>query len=413
MSKPHNILFVHYGDDGIRGSERVLIDLIENLPATITAHLWTNNPSLLRAIEPYCLTTTLDRFSLIFGWTSPRFDLINHFRLKVKAQHLIEKNQIDLIHCNSGGPNQWLNSVAKRLNTPILLHLHAHYLMRDLISLGIFTSPLTVAASPSVTSDLRKMGISENNTRTITNRINDDQFFASKALDIRESNHIAKDAFLIACVGALIPMKGPQYLIEALGILLQNGLKPHVVFIGEGESHSSLKSLAEKQHVSEQITFLGQRQDVASILRGSIDCFVMPSLGECYPLVLVEAAFARLPTIGTNTGGIPHIIQHESTGLIVPTADATSLAKGISRLMHDPIFAEQLGDGFYEESQERFQLKSFTEEFHSLYQMIFDNPSLAIPKKEDQWIALKIVLRFLKKKIEHRFFKQPINMVEN
>lgn len=413
MTKSHNILFVHYGDDGIRGSERVLIDLIENLPATITAHLWTNNPSLLKAIESYCLTTTQDRFSLIFGWASPRFDVINHFRLKVKAQHLIEKHQIDLIHCNTGGPNQWLNSVAKKSNTPIVLHLHAHYVMRDLISLGIFTSPLTVAASPSVTSDLRKMGISENNTRTITNRINDDRFFASKTLDIRGSNHIAKDAFLIACVGALIPMKGPQYLIEALGLLHKEGLKPHVVFIGEGEIQSSLKSLAKKHHVSEQITFLGQRQDVASILRGSIDCFVMPSLGECYPLVLEEAAFARLPTIATNTGGIQHIIQHESTGLIVPTADAQSLAKGISRFMRDPIYAEQLGDAFYLESQERFQLKPFTEEFHSLYQTIFDNPSLAIPKKEDQWIALKIALRFLKKKIGHQIFKQPMDMVGN
>ena len=413
MTKSHNILFVHYGDDGIRGSERVLIDLIENLPATITAHLWTNNPSLQKAIGSYCLTTTLDRFSLIFGWTSPRFDLINHFRLKAKAQHLIEKNQINLIHCNTGGPNQWLNSIARKSNTPILLHLHAHYVMRDLISLGIFTSPLTVAASPSVTSDLRKIGISESNTRTITNRINDDRFFASKAIDIREANNIAEDAFLIACVGALIPMKGPQYLIEALGILRQEDLKPHVVFIGEGESHSSLKSLAEKHHVSEQITFLGQRQDVASILRGSIDCFVMPSLGECYPLVLEEAAFARLPTIGTNTGGIPHIIQHESSGLIVPTADAPSLDKGISSLMRDPIYAEKLGDAFYQESQERFQLKAFTEEFHSLYQMIFVNPSCAIPTKENQWSALKIALRFVKKKIGHRIFKQPMDMVEN
>ena len=390
MSDQKYILFVHFGDHGIRGSERVLIDLICNLPTRFQPHLWTNNSALANELKGRCVTVTEDRFTQLLGWVAPRLDIRNYFSLKQKAKTLIEQNHIDLIHCNSAAPNQWMSPVSRECNIPIVLHLHAHYLLRDLLGLRVFSNPCVVSASPTVTTDLENFVGAQPSYLTITNAINGELFDEISPIDLKKELGLDDEKPLFICVGALVPAKGPMVLLEAIRQLKHRGVRVNLAFAGEGMYRHELETFCSENDLTDQVHFLGQRNDIANLLSGNIDGFITPTLFECYPLVLGEAGLAGLPTIATNTGGIPHIIGHEKTGLLVEPNDSNSLALAIERLVLNPKFREQLGVQFNADAKDRFDMKLFIDQFIGLYEQALEKPGEFTPSfKRSAW-ATKI-----------------------
>lgn len=392
MSDQKSILFVHFGDQGIRGSERVLVDLISNLPERFTPHLWTNNSALANELRERCVTVTEDRFSQLLGWVAPRFDIRNYFLLKRKAKTLVKQNQIDLIHCNSAAPNQWMSPVSRECNVPIVLHLHAHYMLRDLLGLRVFSNPCVVSASPTVTADLENFVGSQPWYQTITNAINGEMFDQTAPIDLKQDLGLNEKNPLFICVGALVPAKGPMVLLKAIRQLNQSGIRVHLAFAGEGMYRHELEIFCSENDLSDQVHFLGQRNDIPNLLSGTIDGFITPTLFECYPLVLGEAGLAGLPTIATNTGGIPHIIGHEKTGLLVEPNDSNSLASAIERLVLNPKFREQLGVQFNADAKDRFDMKLFIDQFIGLYEQALEKPGEFTPSlKRSAWATKSAV----------------------
>ena len=395
MNDQKSILFVHYGDHGIRGSERVLIDLICNLPKQFKPHLWTNNSALADELTGNCTTITEDRFTQLLGWVAPRFDIRNYFSLKRKAKKLIQQNRIDLIHCNSAAPNQWMSPISRECNVPIVLHLHAHYLLRDLLGLRVFSNPGVVSASPTVTADLENFVGAQPSYGTITNAINSELFEQIAPIDLKQELGLHDQDPLFICVGALVPAKGPMVLLKAIRQLNQASIRVNVAFAGEGMYRHALETFCSENGLANQVHFLGQRNDIPNLLSGNIDGFITPTLFECYPLVLGEAGLAGLPTIASNTGGIPHIIGHEKTGLLVEPNDSNSLALAIERLVLNPKFREQLGVQFHADAKDRFDMTRFTDQFMSLYEEALKNPDAFTPSFRRSAWATKVAVASL------------------
>jgi glycosyltransferase involved in cell wall biosynthesis len=90
------------------------------------------------------------------------------------------------------------------------------------------------------------------------------------------------------------------------------------------------------------VRFLGWRDDVAQIMP-VLDVFVLPSLNEGMGRVLVEAMAAGRPIVASRTGGIPDLVRHGETGLLVAPGDETGLADSISLLLSAPAMAERMG----------------------------------------------------------------------
>jgi len=91
-----------------------------------------------------------------------------------------------------------------------------------------------------------------------------------------------------------------------------------------------------------QVLFLGHRRDNHDIL-GIMDLFVLPSLSEGIPLVLLEALALARPVVATAVGGIPEIVEHGVSGLLVEAGDANALAGACLRVIDDPAFGRQMG----------------------------------------------------------------------
>jgi glycosyltransferase involved in cell wall biosynthesis len=150
------------------------------------------------------------------------------------------------------------------------------------------------------------------------------------------------DALVVGSVGWLTDIKGHEYLIEAIAKLKQAYPSLHLVIIGSGDRHEALLEQAESSGLRDAVHLLGHRDDIEVCLAG-MDLFVLPSLNEGMGRALIEAMAAGLPVIASRVGGIPAVISHEQTGLLVPPGDAASLAEALRRLLDRPEWATQLG----------------------------------------------------------------------
>lgn len=136
-------------------------------------------------------------------------------------------------------------------------------------------------------------------------------------------------------VGALesTHRKGVPYLFEALA-----GLRPeqgawHLAMVGDGPARGEYERLAAALGISGQVDFHGEqsKRDVAEFMRQA-DIFVLPSIWENLPCVVIEAMASGLPIVASRVGGIPELVD-QTTGRLVPPADAPSLAAALAEML--------------------------------------------------------------------------------
>src|SRR5262245_25668642 len=124
-ARPARILFVHYGDDWIRGSEQCLIDLLASLDRTRFAPVvWCNSGVLRHELALRGVDVRSYSFDLLFNWNNDIARLGPYLRLIRQAKRLLREAAIDLVHCNSGAPAQWMIPACRARRIPMLSHLH-------------------------------------------------------------------------------------------------------------------------------------------------------------------------------------------------------------------------------------------------------------------------------------------------
>lgn len=133
--------------------------------------------------------------------------------------------------------------------------------------------------------------------------------------------------YRLVCVARLEPRKGHEVLLEALSILLRDGLSVSLMIIGDGTCRDSLERRARELFLSDAIEFAGWRAgaDVFDAMRKA-RVVVLPSFAEGLPIVLMEALVLGRAVVATRIMGIPELVLHGETGWLVEAGNAPSLA---------------------------------------------------------------------------------------
>ncbi len=153
---------------------------------------------------------------------------------------------------------------------------------------------------------------------------------------------------IILCLGTVGSRKGQPFLAEAFAQVANDFPVWRLVIAGRHADDGTPGQLfdAIKRHrIADRVDVLTDVSDaLARQLLAEAAIFAMPSLAEGLGLSLQEALYGRAACIGSKIGGIPDLIRHEQTGLLVPPADPASLAKGLRRLMKDPTLRIRFGN---------------------------------------------------------------------
>jgi glycosyltransferase involved in cell wall biosynthesis len=157
----------------------------------------------------------------------------------------------------------------------------------------------------------------------------DAEHFKNLNKDIcRKKLNLKKIEKIILFVGRLHPVKGIQYLIDAMVSIEKYDKNAKLLIIGDGEERYNLESYVNKRKLKDSITFIGElpHSELPQYFAAS-DIFVLPSLSEGFPNVLLEAMASGLPIIATNVGGVPDIIQENINGFLVEPQNPNEIGK--------------------------------------------------------------------------------------
>jgi glycosyltransferase involved in cell wall biosynthesis len=170
--------------------------------------------------------------------------------------------------------------------------------------------------------------------------------------------------FLVGHTGELSNAhKGQIYLIRAARRLRVEAPDLHVLLMGHGEDEGLLRREAEGLGNVEFAGFVDNVGDYLSIL----DVFAYPSLHEGMGSAILDAMDFRLPVVATNVDGIPDIVDHGSTGILVPPEDGEALADALIRLYRDPELRTRMGRAGKERAQ-LFSPERMTDLYLELYE---------------------------------------------
>ncbi len=148
----------------------------------------------------------------------------------------------------------------------------------------------------------------------------------------------------LLCVGRLAPEKGQALLLDALAALRAAGLPVQLRLVGDGPDRSWLQRRAAELDLASSVEFAGWVDQVRLLsLYAETDLFVLPSLAEGIPMVLMEAMAMQIPCVAPRITGIPELIEHGVDGMLYAVGDVEELTQAIRSLLESPEKMANLG----------------------------------------------------------------------
>lgn len=362
------ILYVHYGNSWMRGSEICLLNLMRSLDSRqYCPILWTNNPKLHKAAQQHSIHSHLSEFGVLFGWKDQRASLVQFSRQISQAKKLIQENNISIVHVNSAAPCQWMWYAARQCGVPLLTQLHSRYNLRDRLRLCLHLSPHIVAVSKAVSEQMLSEGYPQNQLSVIYNGLDIPTLESQPTRMVRSTLGLPIDSTVIASVGSLIQRKGMDRIINALATLSPTRSELHLLLIGDGPELPKLRKLVHQLKVTDKVHFVGEQHHVCGWLRGGVDLFVSGAREEAFGLVLAEAAIAGVPVVAPSVGGIPEVLQHNESALLYASNQQEQMVNHIQTLLNNRSFADTLSRNARKRVCNLFSLKANTDNLSHLY----------------------------------------------
>jgi len=177
--------------------------------------------------------------------------------------------------------------------------------------------------------------------------------------------YVAREPRLL-CVGRLIPIKGHIVLLRALAAARRDLPELQLDVAGRGPLEPALRALAKELGIGDAVRFLGQ---VAPIQRAIEEAaiVVVPSMGEGFGMVALEAMERARPVIAAEIGGLGELVEDGVTGLLVPPGEPEPLARAIVRLGGDLELAGRMGEAGRRRALDRFLQERCTDRTELLY----------------------------------------------
>lgn len=165
-----------------------------------------------------------------------------------------------------------------------------------------------------------------------------DQF--TRSSDRNGSGH----APVILYIGRLVPEKGQAILLEAVARLTERRIDVELQLAGDGSLRPELERIAARLGIADRVSFLGAvGQEELHGLYERAAIFCLPSFAEGVPVVLMEAMAMGLPVVTTRIAGIPELVEHERSGVLVAPGRADELTDSLAGLLEEPELRQNLG----------------------------------------------------------------------
>jgi glycosyltransferase involved in cell wall biosynthesis len=234
--------------------------------------------------------------------------------------------------------------------------------------------PAVVAVSAAVRDSLvQELTLGEREQRrlhVITNGVEvPERLAAEERAHVRSLHNIGEQELLVLAAGRLAEQKNFKTLIEAAGLLQAAGHAFRLVIGGEGPEREELAGRIDQLGLADRVQLPGNIPDLRRLMLAA-DIFVLSSLWEGLPLVLLEAMACGLPIVGTRISGIADVITDGIQGLLATPGDAVDLSRALGILLDDAGSRMELGREGRELVKREYDFQRVAEQLGQLYAQI-------------------------------------------
>jgi glycosyltransferase involved in cell wall biosynthesis len=190
-----------------------------------------------------------------------------------------------------------------------------------------------IVGSVALKEDLIERGIRADKIAVVHNSVPLEAFNGSNVdRGIKRELSLDSQSPVIGVVGRLSKEKGHEYILRAMRRIIRVFPAARLLVVGRGTAKPQLERLAKHLGIADHVIFTGFYDDIRSIFQ-MLDIFVLASLRESLPMVLLEAMAAGKAVVATSVGGVPEVVRHGQTGLLVRPKDSLSIAEAVISLL--------------------------------------------------------------------------------
>ncbi len=292
-----------------------------------------------------------------------------------KLRKIIESNKIDIIHSHGYKANIYSFFSTIRSKIPRISTCHnwisnepklKYYSKLDQYFLRYFSH--IAAVSDEVKAKIIASGISQKNISVVKNGISLHAFASTCSnSNICKDLNIQNNALIIGNVARFSAEKAHELLIKAFIEINKEFPESILLLVGDGP----LKGSLERKYNHPSIIFAGQRKDVDRFY-ACMDVFVLPSLTEGLPLVLLEAMAAKVPVIASCVGAIPNVLKKGDCGILIEPGNSKDLKKALIYTFRNKKKVNEMALSAYERVEKHYSSKKMCNEYVMIYQEAFD-----------------------------------------
>ncbi len=298
----------------------------------------------------------------------------------IYAYRIAKKERVDAIHAHWIVPQGFVAAMIKKL-TGMLYIVTAHagdvFPLKNGFLRWFGKVALRNAFYCTVNSNATKEAVAGvaniPNVDIVPMGVDLSAFSPSKKDDSIRKKHCVDGEFIFT-VGRMAEKKGFKYLIDAMPRILEKLPKAKLVMIGDGPERQRLEEQAKKSGLEKSVVFAGKvTHKELERWYPTADVFVLPSIvtaegdTEGLGVVFLEAIASGTPIIGSNVGGIPDIIRHNETGLLVPQKDSSALSEAIIKVLTDKKLEQKLTKNAMDFVKERFTWDIVADRFAEMF----------------------------------------------
>ncbi|CAB50366.1 glycosyltransferase family 4 protein [Pyrococcus abyssi] len=302
---------------------------------------------------------------------APHFIVSNtpiSFNLPLKLIKVFKEEQFSVINAHTPVPyyadvSAWVNNVLKGSNkTPFVLTYHndlvkegfpldkVAYLYNLSLQRGLLLlSDTIITPSPYCYYESKLLRRFKKKLIWIPPGVDTERYFPGKSYRLHSIYNLPRSAKIVMFIGTMNrghAHKGVPYLLKAFKYVATQVKDSYLVLVGRGDMIPEYKKMCMSLGISKRVIFTGYvEEDILPEFYRSSDVIVLPSttVQEGFGMVLIEAGASGKPVIGTNVGGIKHVIENGKTGILVPPKDPFRLAEAIVTLLTDDNLARKIG----------------------------------------------------------------------
>jgi glycosyltransferase involved in cell wall biosynthesis len=177
---------------------------------------------------------------------------------------------------------------------------------------------------------------------------------------------------IVGNVASFTPSKGLHLFLQAAYQIREKMPGVRFVIAGDGTLRPQLEKLTRQFQLQDVLMMLGWRRDIPDLMR-IFDVFLLTSLWEGVPRVLVEAAFSGIPIVASNVDGVPEVVEDGQNGFLVPPGDTATMANRVVTLLRDQTLRDKMGQ-YGSAVAARFSLEGMLQDYSHLYHDLVRTP---------------------------------------